>query len=121
MDFLRHASPILFTSILTAAAKFFRPEVYPMLHSHAQTLLNRAMANGDCNLYIVQAVLILIHWKTPTDRSAWVKLGFAIRLSYQLGLYVVRHKPLPQDVRAARLIRAGERTWLCEWYAGLTN
>jgi len=73
------------------------------------------MIAGDCNLSIVQAMLIMVHWKAPTDKSAWVKLGIAIRLSYQLDLHVVRHTPLPVDEMSARKVRAAERTWFGEY------
>jgi hypothetical protein len=74
------------------------------------------MIAGDCNLGIVQALLIMVHWKAPTDKSAWVKLGIAIRLSYQLDLHVVRLEPLPADEIGARKIRAAERTWFGECF-----
>jgi hypothetical protein len=111
LDLIRRESGILFTSILTVSAKFSRPALYPLLLAHAQAVLSRAMIAGDCNLSIVQALLIMVHWKAPTDKSAWVKLGIAIRLSYQLGLHAVRQTPLPIDEVAARKIRAAERTW----------
>jgi hypothetical protein len=111
---IRRESGILFTSILTVSAKFSRPTLYPLLLAHAQAVLSRATIAGDCNLSIVQALLIMVHWKAPTDKSAWVKLGIAIRLSYQLGLHVVRQEPLPVDEMVARKIRAAERTWFGE-------
>ncbi|ORY27888.1 hypothetical protein BCR39DRAFT_536618 [Naematelia encephala] len=113
VDYVRHTSSILFTAILAVSAKFFRPQIYPPLLTHAQTILNRAMAVGECDLGIVQALLILVYWKTPTDRSAWVKLGIGIRLGYQLGLHARRKTPLPADEMQARTIRAAERTWFC--------
>lgn len=111
-ELIQRESGILFISILAVSAKFSRPTLYPLLLAHAQAVLSRAIIAGDCHLSIVQALLVIIHWKAPTDKSAWVKLGIAIRLSYQLDLHVMRKGPLPSDEMAARRVRAAERTWL---------
>jgi hypothetical protein len=69
---------------------------------------------GECSLGLVQSLLIMVYWKTPTDTSAWVKIGIGIRLAYQLGLHVPRTKKLPSDDRDARILRSAERTWFCK-------
>lgn len=73
--------------------------------------LNRAFAAGDCDIGLIQALIIASCWRAPTDRSAWIKLGTAIRLGYQLGLHKKRVDPLPQNEMDARMIIDGERTW----------
>ena len=106
-------SAILFSSILAVSAKFFRPALYRHLHSHAQMLLSRATGAGECDIGIVKAILVLVFWKNPTDKSAWIKIGTAIRLGYQLGLHAsgrggASYERLEGEAKDAR------RTWYCE-------
>lgn len=49
----------------------------------------------------------------PEDNSAWLRVGVAIRLAYQLRLHTRRLGPLPADETQARIILDRERTWLC--------
>jgi hypothetical protein len=111
---MRQNSPLLFTAVLAVAAKFVHRELHQPLLTHAQMILNRATNMGECSLGLVQSLLIMVYWKTPTDTSAWVKIGIGIRLAYQLGLHVPRTKKLPSDDRDARILRSAERTWFCK-------
>lgn len=47
------------------------------------------------------------------DGSAWLKIGIAIRLAYQLRLHNRRKGPLPADELEARMVLDRERTWFC--------
>lgn len=63
---------------------------------------------------IIKSLLILVFWKDPVDKSAWIKIGTAIRLGYQLGLHIsASRKGEDAETRDAR------RTWFCE-SSGLT-
>ncbi|ORX38170.1 hypothetical protein BD324DRAFT_619840 [Kockovaella imperatae] len=106
-------SSLLFTTIMAAAAKFFRKELYDALISHCQTLLLRSIFAGHCSIDLVQSLILLVFWKTPVDKSAWVNIGIAVRLSHQLGLHIPRQEPLPADPEEAALVRDRERTWFC--------
>ncbi|KDE02903.1 hypothetical protein MVLG_06588 [Microbotryum lychnidis-dioicae p1A1 Lamole] len=112
MEFTRKHSPILFSAVLCVAGKFTRVDLYPQLLAHAQQLVGRALADNISHIGIVQALGILVYWKEPTDSSAWMKVGIAIRMGYQLRLHKPRTQPLPADTMEARLILDGERTWL---------
>lgn len=46
------------------------------------------------------------------DSSAWMRVGYAIRLGYQLRLHRRRQTPLPPDELEARVILDRERTWI---------
>lgn len=94
------------------SAKFFRPSLYPQLHSLAQSLLARGLADTLASVGFLQALLLLVYWKEPEDRSAWMRIGWAIRLGYHLGINVPREGPLPQDEWEARTTLDRERTWL---------
>jgi len=60
---VRSTSTVLFTAILTASAKFFRPDLYPQLLASAQQLVTRAMGgDGDPEIGLLQSLLILTYW-----------------------------------------------------------
>ena len=105
-------STVLFTALLTVSAKFFRPSLYPQLHSLAQSLLARGLADTLGSVGFLQALLLLVYWKEPEDRSAWMRIGWAIRMGYHLGINVPREGPLPEDEWEARATLDRERTWL---------
>lgn len=111
--YVRAQSPVLFTAMLATAAKFFRPELYPRLLSTAHSMITRAMG-GDLqqDIGLLQAILLLVYWKEPRDSSAWMRVGYAIRLGYSLRLYRKRTGPLPADEFEARILLDRERTWI---------
>lgn len=111
---LRRSSTVLFSSVLAAAARFFRKDLHRRLLAHAQTILDRALTAGASDIGIVQSLMILTYWKSPADTSAWRKIGMAIRIGYQSFWHVPRAEPLPDDELAARHILNAERTWYCE-------
>lgn len=77
-------------------------------------LLNRAISSGTCDIGLVKALLVLVFWKDPTDKSAWVKIGTAIRLGYQLGLHTAAGWT-GGDREETDEIRDARRTWYCEY------
>lgn len=111
LPYLRAASPILLSSLLAIAAKFFRRPLYRALLAHANAVIDRAVGLGQCDIGLIQSLILLVCWKDPTDASSWVKLGIGIRLGYQLGLHLSRNRPLPPSELDARKIANHERTW----------
>lgn len=91
----------------------------------SRAMLSRAIDTGRCETGIIQAILVMVYWKEPTDKSAWIKIGVAIRMAYQRGWHVQRREELPDDELAARQIlvrrsialgtdcQDNERTWYC--------
>lgn len=67
VDWVRASSTVLFTSILCVSAKFFRPDLYQPLLSHAQQLIARGIADSLAQLGLVQALCLLIYWKVRRD------------------------------------------------------
>lgn len=99
---MHETSHALLTAVLAAASKFFhRTEVYRALLDHAQVLTNRAVAEGHCEIGMIQCLMVLSHFKETRDRTAWIKIGMALRFAYQNGL----HKAL-QDVERPRTAEA---------------
>lgn len=96
-DYLRRRSSVLFTAVLAAASKFYQKGVYPTLLSHANTIASRALWAAGEDTALVQAVLVLVYWKQPTDTGAWGKIGWAVRMGLQFHWDDVRKRPLPAD------------------------
>lgn len=70
------------------------------------------MASDQCTLELIQSLSILCFWKECDDPTSWRKIGFAIRMAYELDLHTVEtwsHKrgvdgeaELPEDETEAR-------------------
>lgn len=113
--YLREHSALLLSAVLAVTAKFFHKELYPRLGSHSQRLISRAVEQGTCTTAIVQAILIMVYWKEPRDTSAWIKIGLAIRMGYQLGFHTGNIPDTPlDDELALREKLDRERTWFGE-------
>jgi hypothetical protein len=115
LAFMHETSYALLTAVLAAASRFFHgPETYRALLDHAQVLINRAVADGHCEIGMIQCLMVLSHFKETGDRTGWIKIGIALRFAYQNGL----HKAL-EDVDIHRTSEADraqlnlERTWFC--------
>lgn len=67
MSRTRGLSTMLFTSILTVAAKSFVPALYPQLLNYARQLLSRAMMEGKGDLAFVQSICLLVFWKVSRE------------------------------------------------------
>ncbi|KAM0745825.1 hypothetical protein T439DRAFT_152636 [Meredithblackwellia eburnea MCA 4105] len=103
-SFLRNTSTVLFGAVLATSAKFFRKDLYSQLLAQAQQLVSRALSDTISHIGVIQALCMLVFWKEPQDRSAWMRVGWCLRLATQLKLYTVREGPLPPDEMEARLI-----------------
>lgn len=117
---MHETSFALLTAVLAASAKFFHgPEVVRSLLDHAQTLINRAVAEGHCDIGMVQCLMVLSHFKATRDRTAWIKIGMALRFAYQLGLHAPPKDTYPTEelkrraqlVRLVRVVNADCRMW----------
>ncbi|GAA6059514.1 hypothetical protein JCM10212_006012 [Sporobolomyces blumeae] len=111
-EYVRATSTVLFSAVLAVSAKFFRPDLYPSLLMSAQQLVVRGTGSAEVDIGLIQSCLLLVYWKEPLDASAWIRIGFALRAAYQLGLHAKRKASLPQDEHEARLILNRERTWI---------
>ncbi|RDW72666.1 Zn(II)2Cys6 transcription factor [Aspergillus mulundensis] len=107
--------PFLLTAALAVAAKAFESALYPPLHEHAENLFVECVRRGDKSAEIVQAILLLTYWKEPNDTRAWMSVGLAIRMAFDMGW----HKLAPSASRKSglselqkRAARNIERTFL---------
>ncbi|KAL1408260.1 hypothetical protein Q8F55_005066 [Vanrija albida] len=101
----------LFTACIYAASRYFRPALSDQLFVLASNNIAKKVQNGDVDVPLIQALLVLVSWKAPSDRTSYIKLGLAVRLMYQLRLeFPTEVVPLPSaDDESRRLVDA-ERT-----------
>ena len=112
-DHLNSREPLLLTAIISAASKFFRPQYHRNLLEYTHVLLNRVVNAGECSIEAIQALLILVCFKEPTDKSAWIKIGMAVRLGYQHGWYRPRRCDLPEDELEMRWLLVSHDCLVC--------
>lgn len=63
------------------------------------------MTEGECYIELVQALCIMVYWKSPTDNTAFLKVGHAVRLGFQLNLHIFNRLPdSADDLLAKRMI-----------------
>lgn len=65
--YVRSKCPLLFTALIMAGAKFFRPEIYRDCQKLANDLAVRAFAEQWKRVEVVQAFACLTYWKEPDD------------------------------------------------------
>jgi hypothetical protein len=65
--YVRSKCPLLFTTLIMAGAKFFRPEIYRECQKLANDLAVRAFAEQWKRVEVVQAFACLTYWKEPDD------------------------------------------------------
>ncbi|KAG7562735.1 hypothetical protein FFLO_01796 [Filobasidium floriforme] len=111
IDYCRRTSVDLFLAIITAASQVYMPRLYEALLNLFKPRLGEALVEGHSSIGLVQAISILCVWKAPRDHGSWLRVGYAIRMAYELGLDMPNARPLPLDQHAAREILNKERTF----------
>lgn len=76
VTYVRSRSPFLFTVILMAGCKFFKPEAFRQCQKMANELATRAFAENWKSVEVVQAFACLCYWKEPEDTVTF--LPFAV-------------------------------------------
>lgn len=85
---MQSRSPCLLTAVLYASSKFFRADLKQGLFEQSQASVNRSIASGRCDIGLIQSLMILVYWKAPTDATAWLKVGMAVRMGFQLRWHI---------------------------------
>ncbi|KAA1479725.1 hypothetical protein DENSPDRAFT_846342 [Dentipellis sp. KUC8613] len=111
--YVRSKSPFLFTTLIMAGCKFFKPEAYKACQKLAHEFAVRAFAEGWKSVEVVQAFACLTYWKEPDDTRTWTYIGYACRMAVELCLnrYVPNHPPNETDLQLHER-RNRERTYL---------
>ena len=87
IEHVRQNLPILFSTILSVASRFFLPQHHRQCHRIAKSILNLAAAEEICTMDHIQALVLVITWKDPGDRTILRKAIRAIGYAYELGLH----------------------------------
>jgi hypothetical protein len=66
-DYVRSKSPFLFTVLIMAGCKFFKPESFKPCQKLAHEFAVRAFADNWKSVEVVQAFACLTYWKEPED------------------------------------------------------
>lgn len=90
LEYLRSTSLTLLCSVLSCTSRLFRPDIWAPISALSRRLINQAIYTGDCSVGTIQAILINVYSKEPRDNSAYVKIGVAVAMAYQLGWNVLR-------------------------------
>lgn len=120
-------SPVLLTAILSAAALFLRPDIADQLRKLADLYITRKMLSSHYDLTLIQAILVLVYWKHPNDRTTYQKMGMAVRLVHELRMQrpseTTRTLKSPMTEDEERRKVDIERTVQCEcrWYGHVAD
>ncbi|EST07551.2 Zn(2)-C6 fungal-type DNA-binding domain protein [Kalmanozyma brasiliensis GHG001] len=87
IDHCRQNAPILFSTILSVASRFFLPQHHRQCHRIAKSILNLAAAEEICSMDHIQSLILVITWKDAGDRTIVRKAFRAIGYAYELGLH----------------------------------
>ncbi|EDN07411.1 GAL4 & fungal specific transcription factor domain-containing protein, priB [Histoplasma capsulatum] len=122
LKYIRTRSSFLFSAVLAAAAKIFKPSLYSKLHEHVEHILKDVLSSGKISTEIVQGICLLTYWKEPSDSRAWLLVGYAIRAAIEMGWHKFKPPPLhhtegstrePMESEIeVRELRSKERSWL---------
>ncbi|EIM82597.1 uncharacterized protein STEHIDRAFT_64714 [Stereum hirsutum FP-91666 SS1] len=112
-EYVRKRSPFLFTVLIMAGCKFFKPECYKDCQKLAYEFAVRAFAEGWKSVEVVQAFACLTYWKEPDDTRTWTYIGYACRMAVELGLNRWVATPARNETELVfRERRNRERTYL---------
>jgi NDP-sugar pyrophosphorylase family protein len=67
VPYVRSKCPFLFTTLIMAGCKFFKPEVFKQCQKLANEFAIRAFAEAWKRVEVVQAFACLTYWKDPDD------------------------------------------------------
>lgn len=66
-NYVRRKCAFLFTTLLMAGSKFFKPDLYPKIRQLAEKHAIRAFAEQKKSVEVVQAFMCMTYWKEPDD------------------------------------------------------
>ncbi|KAF9002012.1 fungal-specific transcription factor domain-containing protein, partial [Cyathus striatus] len=113
VGYVRARCPFLFTTLIMAGCKFFKPEKFKDCQKLANDLALRAFADAWKRVEVVQAFACLTYWQDPDDNRTWTYIGYACRMAVELGLNRYVAHPSANESEFQRLERRNsERTYL---------
>ncbi|KAL5490129.1 hypothetical protein ACEPAI_4962 [Sanghuangporus weigelae] len=111
--YIRKRSPFLFSTLLMAGSKFFKPQLYQKCRELAEQHAIKAFAEAQKSVEVVQAFMCLTYWGEPNSNRTWTYIGYACRMAVELGLNRYTPRPPESETAIQRLERRNrERTYL---------
>ncbi|RDX45463.1 hypothetical protein OH76DRAFT_1534309 [Lentinus brumalis] len=110
-SYVRSRSPFLFTTMLMAICKFFRPASYPAVKQLADEWCVYTFSEMQESVEIVQALACMTYWKEAGDKKTWYYIGMASRMAIALRLNR-QSRQLNETELQMRERRNKERTYL---------
>ncbi|KAK7692426.1 hypothetical protein QCA50_004051 [Cerrena zonata] len=113
VHYVRNRCRFLFSVLIMACCKFFKPEYYLQAQKIANAFATRAFEEGWKSVEVVQAFACMTYWKEPEDERTWRYIGYASRMAVEMGLntYVRRRSSEESEFQLLER-RNRERTYL---------
>ncbi|KAG9124657.1 hypothetical protein FRC07_010735 [Ceratobasidium sp. 392] len=113
VPYVRSRCPFLFTCLVMAGCKFWKPELFKQTQRIANEFVVKAFADQWKRVEVVQAFACMTYWKEPEDTRTYTYIGYASRMAVELGLnrYLAK-APEGETELQKRERRNRERTYL---------
>lgn len=100
VPYVRSRCPFLFTTLIMAGCKFFKPELFKQTQKLANEFAVRAFADAWKRVEVVQAFACLTYWQDPDDNVRSLNprpnnIDLILFASAYLDLYRIRESPQP--------------------------
>ncbi|CUA75048.1 Protein priB [Lentinula edodes] [Rhizoctonia solani] len=113
VPYVRSRCPFLFTCLIMAGCKFWKPELFKQTQRIANEFVVKAFADQWKRVEVVQAFACMTYWKEPEDTRTYTYIGYASRMAVELGLNRYLPKPPEGETELQKRERRNrERTYL---------
>ncbi|KAJ1309932.1 hypothetical protein OPQ81_006691 [Rhizoctonia solani] len=113
VPYVRSRCPFLFTCLIMAGCKFWKPELFKQTQRIANEFVVKAFADQWKRVEVVQAFACMTYWKEPEDTRTYTYIGYASRMAVELGLNRYLAKPPEGETELQKRERRNrERTYL---------
>ncbi|EUC62088.1 priB protein [Rhizoctonia solani AG-3 Rhs1AP] len=113
VPYVRSRCPFLFTCLIMAGCKFWKPELFKQTQRIANEFVVKAFTDQWKRVEVVQAFACMTYWKEPEDTRTYTYIGYASRMAVELGLNRYLPKPPEGETELQKRERRNrERTYL---------
>ncbi|KAG8692077.1 hypothetical protein FRC08_010027, partial [Ceratobasidium sp. 394] len=81
VPYVRSRCPFLFTCLVMAGCKFWKPELFKQTQRLANEFVVKAFADQWKRVEVVQAFACMTYWKEPEDTRTYTYIGYASRMA----------------------------------------
>ncbi|KAG9018913.1 hypothetical protein FRB90_008304 [Tulasnella sp. 427] len=109
VHYIRERSSFLFTVLMAAGSKFWKPLIFRRLQKMAYVFASRALIEQWKGLEIVQAFACMVYWKEPEDNRNWTYIGHDELVRNSMKWHLAGHRgqthKRPEDVIVAAFVQ----------------